>query len=435
MNMTRAQFLKLMLAAGGSAALSRPLRALAQKGLKGEISYLTYESLPTTKKVTGELVKVLESANPGLKINTLYTSPEAVRKQVSSMLQGGTAPDIVNLDIEDAILYSHSNLLEPVTDIVAKLKDLPHRWRAIVDGQDVFVPMGVKFTYSWYRTDLLNKAGLQPPRTWSEFEAAAAKLTGNGHFGYTFSWNETGDNPVSNLFSYAYSNGVNFFDDDGNLIFDQGENKKALAETLGFFARMSKFAPGGATFQWGNIINSYASGRVAMADYVGARLYDVTLQNNPPIAKITKPMVQPYGKAPANRLSAEGLMIFKGSKQKEAAKEIVSYLRTGKRYFDYLWSIPLHVLPTTKEEFLGRYQQDSFVKEHPDIVKVIGTAWAQSHNPVYDLDGKKALWQRARVYTSTVYNKMLASVVQGGVDPNVAIDQAAQQARALLKNG
>ncbi|WP_424627828.1 ABC transporter substrate-binding protein [Bradyrhizobium sp. SYSU BS000235] len=433
MEMTRAEFLKLALGMGAGAAIGAPLKAFAA-GLTGTISYLTYESLPTTKKVTGDLIAALEAANPGLKINPLFTSPEAVRKQVASMLQSGTAPDIVNLDIEDATLYAHSKLLEPVSDIVGTIKNLPDRWRARIDGQDFFVPMGVKFTYSWYRSDLFEKAGLQPPKTWAEFEAAAKKLTGDGQYGYVVSSNETGDNPVSSLFSYAFSNGVNFVDDDGNVVFDQGENKAALAETLAFITRMSKFSPSGTNFGWGEIINSFASGKVAMADYIGSRLFAVTSQNNPQLAEVTKPMLQPYGKATANRLSAEGFMVFKGSKNKEVAKSIITYLREGQRYFDYLWSIPLHVLPATKEDFLGGYQQDDFVKKHQDIVKVIDSAWDHARNPVYDLKGTKPSWQRARIYTSTVYNKMLANVVQGGADPAAAIDQAAKAARALVKN-
>lgn len=432
MNITRAEFLKLALGAG--AALSLPRSSLAA-GLTGTISYLTYESLPTTKKVTGDLIAELEAANPGLKINPLFTSPEAVRKQVASMLQSGTAPDIVNLDIEDATLYAHSKLLEPVTSIVSTIKNLPDRWRARFDNQDYFVPMGVKFTYSWYRSDLLEKAGLQPPKTWAEFETAAKKLTADGQYGYVFSSSETGDNPVSTLFSYAFSNGVNFVDDDGQVVFDQGANKAALVETLAFMARMSKFSPSGTNFGWGDIINSFASGKVAMADYIGSRLFAVTNQNNPQLASVTKPMLQPYGKAPANRLSAEGFMVFKDSKNKEVAKAIIGHLRETQRYFSYLWSIPLHVLPVTKEDFLGGYQQDDFVKQHQDVVKVIENAWDQARNPVYDLNGRKANWQRARIYTSTVYNKMLASVVQGGADPASAIDQAARAARALIKNG
>ena len=433
MKMTRAEFLKLTLGAGVGAAIGGPLKAFAA-GLTGNISYLTYESLPTTKKVTGDLIAALEAANPGLKINPLFTSPEAVRKQVASMLQSGSAPDIVNLDIEDATLYANSKLLEPVSDIVGGIKNLPDRWRARIDGQDFFVPVGVKFTYSWYRSDLFEKAGLQPPKTWTEFEAAAKKLTGDGQYGYVVSSNETGDNPVSTLFSYAFSNGVNFVDDEGNVVFDQAANKAALAETLAFIARMSKFSPSGTNFGWGDIINSFASGKVAMADYIGSRLYAVTSQNNPQLAEFTKPMLQPYGKAAANRLSAEGFMVFKESKNKEVAKSIITYLREGQHYFDYLWSIPLHVLPTTKEDFLGGYQQDDFVKKHQDIAKVINTAWDQARNPVYDLNGKKASWQRARIYTSTVYNKMLAGVVQGGADPSAAIDQAAKAARSLIKN-
>lgn len=432
MTMTRAEFLKLALGAG--AAMSLPRSSLAA-GLKGTISYLTYESLPTTKKVTGELIAELEAANPGLKINPLFTSPEAVRKQVASMLQSGTAPDIVNLDIEDATLYANSKLLEPVTDIVGGIKNLPDRWRARFDGQDYFVPMGVKFTYSWYRSDLFEKAGLQPPKTWPEFEAAAKKLTGEGQYGYVVSSNETGDNPVSSLFSYGFSNGVNFVDDDGNVVFDQGGNKTALAETLAFVSRMSKFSPSGTNFGWGDIINSFASGKVAMADYIGSRLFAVTNQNNPQLATVTRPMLQPYGKAPANRLSAEGFMVFAGSKNKEVAKAVIGFLRERKNYFNYLWSIPLHVLPVTKDDFLGGYQQDDFVKAHQNIVKVIDTAWDQAHNPVYDLNGKKPNWERARIYTSTVYNKMIASVVQGGTDPAAAIDQAAKAARALVKRG
>ena len=130
--------------------------------------------------MTGDLIAALEAANPGLKINPLFPSPEAVRKQVASMLQSSSAPDIVNLDIEDATLYANANLLEPVSDIVGGIKNLPDRWRARIDGQDYFVPMGVKFTYSWYRSDLLEKAGLQPPKTWAEFESNNEKLKAAG---------------------------------------------------------------------------------------------------------------------------------------------------------------------------------------------------------------------------------------------------------------
>lgn len=434
MNMTRAQFLKASVLGGASLLVGNPLRALAQAQgqLKGTINYLTYESLPTTKTVLGKLFAELEAANPELKIKPLFTSPESVRKQVSSMLQSGTAPDIVNLDIEDAVLYGHGGLLAPVNDLAA---ELPTAWRVKLGGDDLFLPNGIKFTYSWYRTDLFEKAGLTPPKTWDEYEAVAAKLTGGGQYGCIINSNANGDNPVSALFSYAMSNGVNFFDDAGNPIFDQGDDRARLIETLEFLKRMSKYSPSTTNFQWGDVMNSYASGKIAMADYIGARFFSVVSQNNPEIAKVTKPFLQPYGKSPANRLSAEGYMIFKGSKNIDASKAVLRYLREGQRYLEFLWSIPLHVLPPSKSMFEGAYQENDYVKSHPDIVRVISEAWDGARNPVFDLNGKALNWQRARVYTSTVYNKMLANVIQGDMDPGKSLDEAAAAARALIKAG
>ncbi|KAB7619614.1 ABC transporter substrate-binding protein [Verminephrobacter eiseniae] len=430
MNITRARFLKSTI--GASLALSHPLRALAAPTqLKGTVTYLTYESLPTTKKVIGDLFAEIEAANPGLKIKPLFTSPEAVRKQVSSMLQSRTAPDIVNLDIEDALLYSRGGLLAPINPLTA---GLPDAWRVRPDGKnDFFVPNGIKFTYSWYRTDLFEKAGLQPPKTWDEYERAAAKLTGGGQYGCIINSNTSGDNPVSALYSYAMSNGVTFFDDEGNLLFDQGENRKRLVETLAFLQRMSKYSPSTTNFAWADVMNSYASGKIAMADYIGARFFAVVSQNNAEIAKVTKPFVQPYGMAAANRLSAEGYMVFKDSQNVESAKAIIHYLREGQRYYEFLWSIPMHVLPVAKKDFEGPYQANEYVKSKPEISRVISEAWDGSRNPVFDLTGKKPAWQRAKVYTSTIYNKMLANVIQGGIAPDAAVTDAAQAARALLK--
>jgi multiple sugar transport system substrate-binding protein len=432
MNMTREQFLRTI-AAGTGLAVAHPLRALAQAPkLKGTINYLTYESLPGTRKVIGDLFADLEAANPELKIKPLFTSPEAVRKQVSSMLQSGTSPDIVNLDLEDATLYARGGLLEPLNELNA---GQPDAWRVRPDGKtDYFLPNGIKFTYSWYRTDLFEKAGLQPPKTWDEYEKVAAKLTGGGQYGCIINSNTSGDNPVSALYSYAMSNGVNFFDDEGNLLFDQGENRKRLEETLAFLLRMSKYSPSTTNFKWGDVMNAYASGRIGMADYIGARFFSVVSQNNAEIAKVTKPFVQPYGLAPANRLSAEGYMVFKGSQNAETSKAIIQYLREGRRYYEFLWTIPMHVLPVNKKDFLGPYQANGYAKNHPDISRVITEAWDGSRNPVFDLSGKKPAWQRAQVYNSTVYNRMLASVIQGNTAPAAAVTEAARAARALLKS-
>lgn len=432
MKITRRDVLRYATAVTAASTVGAPY-VKAQSS--AQLSVMTYESLPTTKEVLGKQITEFESANPGVKVTPLFTSGEALRTQVASMLQSGIAPDVVMLDLEDTLLYSRSNLLDPVTSTIKTIPGIPDRFRARVDGQDYFVPVGVKFTYSWYRNDLFNKAGLNPPKTWTEMEAAAAKLTGSGQYGFLVSSAETFDYPVSELMSYSYGNGVNFVDDDGNVIFDQGDNKKALAETLAFLKRMSKYSPNGANLQWGAVIDAFVSGRAAMADFIGARLRAIALQNNPEVGKMTKPMRQPYGKAPGNRLAIQGYQVFKGGKNKELSHKLVRHLTTRERNLDFLWSSSLHVLPVSKDIFKGLYREAAVAKANPDILQTLDDSYEYGHSPVYDLNGKKPNWQRVRLFTSTTYNKIIAGVIQGDLKPEEAIDQGAAAARTLLKRG
>ncbi len=414
-------------------ALSSGLAAPAIAQAPITLTVMTYESLPATQAVLRTQAAAFTAANPGITVNPTFSSGEALRTQVASMLQSGIAPDVVMLDLEDTLLYSRSNVLEPVTDIVSAIPGIPDRYRARPDGQDYYVPVGIKFTYTFYRGDLFQAAGLQAPRTWAEMQAAAARLTSGGQFGYLVSSAETFDYPVSQLMSYGYANGVNFIDDDGNVVFDQGDNKAALAETLGFLKTMSRYSPSGTNLQWGGVIDAYTSGRVAMADFIGARLRVIARQNNPPVGEATKPTRLPQGRAPGNRLSAQGYMVFRNGRNKEQSKALVRFLTQQQRNMEFLWSTSMHVLPASADTFRGPYREHEVVRANPDVLQAIEDSWEFGRNPVYDLNGRRANWQRVRVFTSTVYNKIVASVIQGDVAPAAAIDEGAAAARQLLR--
>jgi multiple sugar transport system substrate-binding protein len=421
--------------AGSSAALAIPGLRRAHAESSATITLLTFESLPATQAVLKAHGAQFESLHPGVKVNISFSSGEALRTQVASMLQAGTAPDAVILALDDALLYSQNKLLEPVTDIVKTLPGIPLRDRALLDGEDYYVPMGVKFTYSWYRKDLFDKAGLAPPVKWDDMLKAAARFTGDGQYGFVVSSAETFDYPVSQLFSFAYSNGVNFVADDGTVTFDQGDDRKALVETLKFLKAMSKYSPNGADIQWGAAIDAYASGRVAMVNFVGARLLAIALQNNAAVGNATRPMRQPYNRAPGSTMGPQGYMMFKGGAHKEITAEFLKFLSTRERLLDFLWSTSLHVVPAEKSVFEGEFRNNDFVRANPDVVKTISECWDTGTSPVYDLTGKVPNWQRVRLYTSTTYNRMVADVIQGGLDEDSAVERAGAAARKLLRRG
>ena len=433
MAISRRDVLKRSAALG---ALSTGLAAPAIAQAPVTLTVMTYESLPATQRVLQEHAAAFGAANPGVTVNPTFSSGEALRTQVASMLQSGIAPDVVMLDLEDTLLYSRNNLLEPVSDIVSAIPGIPDRWRARPDGQDYYVPVGIKFTYTFYRADLFQAAGLTAPRTWAEMQAAAARFTSGGQFGYLVSSAETFDYPVSQLMSYGYANGVNFIDDDGNVVFDQGDNKAALAETLAFLKTMSRYSPSGTNLQWGAVIDAYTSGRVAMADFIGARLRVIARQNNPPVGEATRVIRLPQGRVAGNRLSAQGYLVFRNGRNKEQAKTLVRFLTQQQRNMEFLWSTSMHVLPASADTFrASAYRDHEVVRAQPDVLQVVEDSWDAAHNPVYDLAGRRANWQRVRVFTSTVYNKIVSSVIQGDTAPAAAIDEGAAAARALLRRG
>ena len=183
------------------------------------------------------------------------------------------------------------------------------------------------------------------------------------------------------------------------------------------------------------VIDAYTSGRVAMADFIGARLLAIAKQNNPPVGNVTGTTPLAYHKGPGNRLAAQGYMTFQKSRNKDLAKQLVRFLADQKRNEQFLWSTAMHVLPASSDTFRGGWRDNDFVKANPDVLKTIEASWDYGHSPVYDFNGKKPAWQRVRVYTSTTYNKIISAVVAGGVAPDEAIDDGAAAARQLIRRG
>lgn len=55
------------------------------------------------------------------------------------------------------------------------------RQAATVDGRQYFVPLALQWNPIWYRTDIFDEVGLQPPQTWDDFLAACDALHDAGY--------------------------------------------------------------------------------------------------------------------------------------------------------------------------------------------------------------------------------------------------------------
>ncbi|GGL76950.1 ABC transporter substrate-binding protein [Wenxinia marina] len=108
----------------------------------------------------------------------------------------GNAPDIVSLDNPDFALFSSRGAFLDITDMVAESDVInPDVYfegplnSVMWDGRLYGVGKYTDTIGVFYNADMLEEAGLEPPQTWAEFEAAARAMADpeNGVYGATLS--------------------------------------------------------------------------------------------------------------------------------------------------------------------------------------------------------------------------------------------------------
>lgn len=126
-----------------------------------------------------------ESANPDIKINLQFTPDADYQNRLSTALRGGKGPDIAQLKAYGELQpLVEGGYLEPLNERVPALADMPATATggatAVSDGKFYGVPYSVPVLGVFYNTDIFAANGIEVPKTYAEFVAAAEKLKAAG---------------------------------------------------------------------------------------------------------------------------------------------------------------------------------------------------------------------------------------------------------------
>jgi ABC-type glycerol-3-phosphate transport system substrate-binding protein len=281
------------------------------------------------------------------------------------------------------------------------------------------LPIRAETTGLFYRTDLFEDAGIEgPPKTWEEFRAAAEKLTIPEMKQYGFILFA----PEAAYYWYPWlwqAGGDTLGPDGTDVIWDSEEGKRAAE----FYVGLRDFTP--PDF-WNS--NSW-DGRVAFAEgtvgmYVaGAWLAGVLQQEFPDIAGKWAMAPLPEDKRCATTIAGDGLVIFKGSKNPDAAWKWLEFV-----------SAPENMT------FLNLGTPDAPTTLLPPRRSLLEDPKTFESNPV--MQGFAANMECAVVSEviqprypemEQFLNEALGRAIYGEVDASTAITEAAQQAEDLLK--
>ncbi len=194
---------------------------------------------------------------------------DAIADKFAVAVTSGDVPDILDLDLVLAPKFIDLGAMTDITDKVsgAGLNDFNPKFLdlGVKDGQTYMIPFSADVSALFYNKDIFRAAGLDPdntPKTWDEFQAAMqkisdAKLTAaDGSPVYGFG---AASDPGAKMFCdmpFAWTNGGNWLDADGNVILDSAESKAGISYVANLLMTEGVAPPNPAAYTWDNRVRT-----------------------------------------------------------------------------------------------------------------------------------------------------------------------------------
>ncbi|MFI1399998.1 ABC transporter substrate-binding protein [Streptomyces sp. NPDC020681] len=321
-------------------------------------------SAPSEVKAIQENVKRFEAAHSNIKVKIVGNMTD---DKINQALRAGgsNAPDVVSSFTTDSVgKFCTSGAfvdLKPFLDKSkidpAKVFHKPLLDYTQFDGNQCSLPLLNDAYGLYYNKDAFKAAGITaPPKTWSEFEKVAEKLTkskGDSYQQLGFMPNYHGYETTPMHYASQWS--PTYFDADGksNIVKDPAFSKmlnfqKGLVDKLGGFAKLEKYRN---TFgdEWG-AKHPFHTGQVAMQMDGEWRLgmakdAGVKFEIGTAPLPVADDQAADYGKG---YLSGTIMGIASTSKKQNAAWELVKYMTTDTDAV-VAFSNGIHNVPSTIE--------------------------------------------------------------------------------------
>ena len=176
-----------------------------------------------------------EAANENIDLVVDVVSWNDIYTVVNTRIANGEAPDLLNIDgFAD---YQADGLLLPAEEWVSEetyAKFFPSFLeQSVVDGTVWAVPDLASARALYYNADILAAAGVEVPTTWDELKAACEAIKAYDASIYPWGVDMTTDEGQACFAYYAWNNGGDFTDANGNWVLNSAENAEAVNFIVG----------------------------------------------------------------------------------------------------------------------------------------------------------------------------------------------------------
>jgi multiple sugar transport system substrate-binding protein len=341
------------------------------------IRFYTGEDDPPQIKVYEEIFAEYKQTHPNVSFS-LTPAPDDVLQQLTAALAAKTAPEFSGLVEAEIMELGVRGFLEPVDPIINEVgkADFKPNSLYVIKGNTYNLPYaGGGYGQIWYRADLFEKEGIQPPKTWDEWKAAAQKLTKGDTYGFATAGAKQGALTVA-ISQLIWSSGGTFFDEKLNVAID-GKSKEGIKSALEFYKEMTAFAPPDwQSYSWDGTIDSFLTRKSAMLLYAGRPLSRAA-QTVPDLVPQMKAFRLPQSRAGywGHYDHYDSYAVFKkdfGSKDPETTMDFLKFLTTGDRAVKFLHTVPGHLTPALYSiDKNPKLWENELMKGHRDSIELV----------------------------------------------------------------
>lgn len=402
-----------------------------------------YDIISAWEKLSGNKVK----------LNLLTT--EDIPKKLVAALESKQPPDIAfghTLDLQYTPQWAYSGLLEDVSDIVLPIKS---KWLPVaLDTVNLYngqtkqlgyygVPIEQQSIHLHYWASMLRDIELEEkdiPKEWNAFwqfwcDPVQTRLRKKGQrvygIGLTLSSVSVDTFMEINMFLNAY--GIAFMDKNGKLLVADPAVRKGIAMVLSDFAKpYQKGCSPSSAINWKDPDNnlSFLNKLIVMTANPTLSIPASQFNENPDNYKNNIRTILwpngPDGKPIAAMTSVKSALVFRGSKNKAAAKDFLKFL--------------------TRPENLGPYVEGSLGRWFPVMTELLNTPyWKGTNDPHRAVEYKQYTerevipfqqvynYKYAAVQAENLWGKALGRIVIDGWPAEKATDELIDRIKELLK--
>ena len=403
-----------------------------------------------------EIAARFMAEHPDVDVRIVPIDEAEVTQRIATALAANRPPDLMRMGIERVTAFAADGILDEdaAAAVIAAVGEDDFRAGPLemvtnpATGAYAAIPYDGWIQAIWYRGDSFSDAGLNPPVTWDDINAACDALPGTGNLLYALTLGtDPGQNYPHQVFEQvAMSNDAWPFDEAGNVTMNTPE----MIEALEFYAGLQRCALPGPQY-WRGAREAYEldqSGMLFYSTYImddlvdgsgadGSAVYqaegtvEIAVDDLAGLTGFASMMEGPNGAASYGQLVT--LAIPVGADP--AAQEVAAFFLTDENYLDVLSLAPFGKVPVLESAVEGwsalspyfeNYSEETF----DQIAGGFDTMQRWLFRPDYDTTQRAVIGDiEGRLLIPQAISNI---ALEGNMTPETAAEWLQEQVEAIL---